>query len=267
MTEKKKIFTVITIVYWKLTFCKKTIESVLNQTYENIELIIVNNGAEKNIISYINNIKEQDKRVKIINYEKTNFSYDDPELYSFVCCNAALEIAKGDYLFFTSYDDPMALDYVERMVRLFEDNPDCTTAAGRYVSIYEDDSVNKEELNNRKTNFRPRYMPGHELALATLKRKDNGTIFSAPGTIFTFKRDVFLKYGGFHKSLEWSQLYGIVPFGVTGFDEDAIYYWRRHEGQLNLEMTRRGYTGFKDSMDILSTKFLNSRTLPGQLYW
>ena len=123
----------------------------------------------------------------------------------------------------------MALDYVERMVRLFEDNPDCTTAAGRYVSIYEDDSVNKEELNNRKTNFRPRYMPGHELALATLKRKDAGTIFSAPGTIFTLKRDVFLKYGGFHRAIEWSQLYGIVPFGVTGFDEDAIYYWRRHE--------------------------------------
>ena len=251
------MFTIITIAYWKLPLLKKTIKACLNQTYENIELIIINNGAFEDIILYINKIAKLDKRVKIINYEENIFSWEDPEIITHICLNAALKAAKGDYVFFTSYDDPMALDYVEKMVRLFEDNPDCTSAAGRPVSIYKDDSVNKEELNNRRSNFRPRYMPGHELALETLKGKN--TMFSAPGTIFTFKRDVFLKYGGYHRAIEYSQLYGIVPFGVTGFDEDAIYYWRRHEGQLNLELTKRGFTGLKYHMDMLKDNDIYGR--------
>jgi len=235
---REKMFTVVTDAYWKLPLLKKTIESILKQTYKNIELIIVNNGASKEIISYIKKIKEQDERVVIINFEENIFSWDDPLLYFFVCCNAALRIAKGDYIFYTSYDDPLSLDYVERMVRLFENNPKCTTAAGRPVSIDIDNNVNEEELNNRKSNFRSTYMPGHILALATLKGKQY--MFSAPGTIFTIKRDILVKYGGFHRAAELSQLYGIVPFGITGFDEDAIYYWRRHEGQLNRMLKERG---------------------------
>jgi glycosyltransferase involved in cell wall biosynthesis len=251
------MFTIITIAYWKLPLLKKTINTCLNQTYENIELIIINNGAFEDIIIYIDKIAKLDKRVKIINFEENIFSWDDPEIITHVCLNTALEAAKGDYVFFTSYDDPMALDYVERMVSLFEDNPDCTTAAGRCVSIYEDDSINKQELNNRKTNFRPKYMQGNILAKEILKGKN--TVFSAPGTIFTIKRDVFLNYGGFHRAIEWSQLYGIVPFGVTGFDEDAIYYWRRHEGQLNIELTKRGFTGFKYHMDMLKDNNIYGR--------
>ena len=245
----KKKFTVITDVYWKLPLLRQTIESVLNQTYKNIEFIIVNNGASKDIISYINKIKEQDERVVVINYEENIFSWDDPTLYLFVCCNAALKIAKGDYIFYTSYDDPLSLDYVERMVKLFENNPKCTTAAGRPVSIDIDNNVNEEELNNRKSNFRSTYMPGRILALETLKYKQN--MFAAPGTIFAIRRDIFLKYGGFHRCVESSQLYGIVPFGETGFDEDAIYYWRRHGGQLNRTLVARGHTGFQETMLML----------------
>ena len=244
------MFTITTEVYWGLPLFKQTIESILNQTYKNIELIIVNNGASKEIISYINRIKEQDERVVIISYEENKFSWDDPLLYVVECGNAALKAAKGDYFFRTSYDDPLSLDYVERMVRLFENNPKCTTAAGRPVSIDMDNNVNEEELNNRKSNFRPTYMPGHILALETLKGKQQN-MFSAPGVIFTIKRDVFLNYGGFHRSVELSQLYGIVPLGETGFDEDAIYYWRRHEGQLNKILNARGTVFVDDTISLL----------------
>jgi hypothetical protein len=76
-------------------------------------------------------------------------------------------------------------------------------------------------------------------------------MFTAPGTIFTIKRDVLVKAGGFHPSLENSQMYGIVPFGVTGFDESAVLYWRSHEGQLNLSLTAKGHVGLKDLRSLL----------------
>lgn len=44
------------------------------------------------------------------------------------------------------------------------------------------------------------------------------TMYTAPGTIFTIKRDVLIQTGGFHRAMEDGHLYGIVPFGITGFD-------------------------------------------------
>ena len=70
--------------------------------------------------------------------------------------------------------------------------------------------------------------------------------------IFTFRKDTLIKYGGIHRSAELGQLYGIVPFGVTGFDEEAIFYWRQHEGQLNKELFRRGYAGTKEFYSMLN---------------
>ena len=57
--------------------------------------------------------------------------------------------------------------------------------------------------------------------------------------------------GGFHRSFETGQLYGIVPFGETGFDEKAIFYWRRHEGQTNKITDRRGHIGIKEFYSML----------------
>ena len=57
--------------------------------------------------------------------------------------------------------------------------------------------------------------------------------------------------GGFHRSVEFSQLYGMVPFGKTGFDESAIFYWRRGDHQLNKILTNNGYAGVKELYDLL----------------
>ncbi|MFH1798620.1 MAG: glycosyltransferase family 2 protein [Candidatus Omnitrophota bacterium] len=232
-------------------------DAILNQTYKNLEIIIINNGADDEITSYINDLAQRDKRIVVIRYEKNIFSFDDPMLTMFTVGNDALKKAKGDYVFYQSYDDLLALDYVEKMVKLFKDNPKCTTAAGRYVSIDVNGEVDKEELHNRGTNFRPRYMPGHLLALDTLK--PNSVMFAAPGTIFSIKRDIFLKYGGFCRAVEAGQFFGIVPFGVTGFDETACFYWRRHEGQLNRELVARGHVGSSELFQMLKDNEIEKR--------
>jgi len=77
-------------------------------------------------------------------------------------------------------------------------------------------------------------------------------MFSAPGTIFSFKKDALIKYGGFHRSVDLCHLYGLVPFGITGFDEEAIFYWRRHEGQLNKALFQRGWTGVKEDYSMIN---------------
>jgi len=248
-------FTVLIDVYINLFLFKEAIEAIQNQTYQNLEIIISDNGSDNEIKKYISSLESKDNRIKVIRYEENIFSYEDPELKTFVLCNDALRVAEGDYIFYQSYDDLLANDYVERMVKLFEENSDCISVAGLPVGM---DIKGKllEDPKGRKKNIRKRFMSGHELALDHLK---GGVKFSSPGTIFSFKKEELIKYGGFHRSVELSQLYGIVPFGQTGFDEEAEFYWRRHEGQLNKELSRMGYCGAKELYSLIEDFNLRDR--------
>ena len=256
MTDK--IFTISIDVFHGLNFFQQAIENIRNQTYKNLEIIISNNGASSEIQKFIASQSEIDSRIRVINYKENIFDFNDPELRTFVICNDALEIAKGDYFFYQSYDDLLAIDYVEKMVKLFNEDNNCMSAAGIPISIYEDNSIGEDELINRDTNLRPRFMQGHELVLDFI---NSGNCFSAPGTIFSFKTDFLKKMGGFHRSIELSQLYGVVPFGSTGFDETAIFYWRRGDHQVNYTLSHLGYCGTKEYYDLLKEWDIYSRWL------
>ena len=248
------IFTVHIDVFFNLPFFREAIKSIQDQTYQNLEIIISNNGADQEITDFILETKKVDKRVKVLMYENNLFSYDDPQGAHYVLSKNALKIAEGKYHFRQSYDDIIALDYIERMARLFDENTECISAAGLPIRIDIEGRVIQGEIferSKRSNNLRHRYMPGHEMALDCLNPK-GGKMFSAPGTIFSFRKDALIKYGGFHRAADICHLYGLVPFGITGFDEEAILYARSHSGQLNKELFQRGWTGAKEDYSLLN---------------
>ncbi len=224
----KPLFSIITMAYCRLTFLKEALGAMFRQTYLHIEIIIVNDGAIPEVYDYITGLEKKDNRVKIVHFKENQYREDDPGHMNRVCLNAGLKAATGEFVWYQSDDDLIADDYVEKMVALFESNPDCTSAAG-YVKDM-DSSGRFLPEGPRTTNYRPRYMPGHLLALSTLSVNSPGIMYRAPGSIFAFKREEFIRMGGYHPFVEFSHLYGIVPFGITGFDDTAIMYWSRHEG-------------------------------------
>lgn len=242
------IFTVIMDTFYRPALLREAVEALFRQTYGDLEIILVNNGATPETVDYLYQVEREDRRVKLVHFAENQFSLDDPLKMVDTCLNAALSIATGDFVFYQSDDDLIADDYAEKMVALFRENDACTTAAGLPVGI----DINGKRLDDpasRSTNFRPRHMPGHDLALEVAN--GNRRVFSAPGTIFSIRRDVLVRSGGFHRCVDWSHLFGIVPFGITGFDESALLYWRRHDGQLNLQLTTRGFIGAKESFDLI----------------
>ncbi len=248
------IFTIHIDVFFNLPLFREAIKAIQDQTYQNLEIIISNNGADQEITDFISETKKADDRVKVLTYENNIFSYDDPLGYMDVLPNNALKMAEGKYYFRQSYDDILALDYTERMARLFDENAECITAAGLPIRIDIEGRVKEGEIyerSKRSNNLRHRYMPGHEMALDCLNPK-GGKMFSAPGTIFSFRKDALIKYGGFHRAADICHLYGLVPFGITGFDEEAILYARSHSGQLNKELYRRGWTGVKEDYSLIN---------------
>lgn len=244
MASRTPLVTTITDTYYRPALLKEAVEALRRQTYDKLEIILVNNGATPETIEYLYEVEAQDKRVKLIHFKENQYSQDDPVMMLDTCLNAGLKVATGDYIWYQADDDLIADDYIEKMVALFDGDPECVTAAGVPISI----DINGKVLSSPPLTGQPRYMPGHLLALDYIRV---GGMFRAPGTIFTIKREALIKAGGFHRAIEFSHLFGIVPFGTTGFDQTAHFFWRRHEGQLNLKISAAGQIGIRELMSLL----------------
>lgn len=90
----------------------KCISSILEQTYTNIEIVVVNDGSTDETRQLINNIAQTDKRVNVIHKKNGGVS---------AARNSGIEISTGDYLVFVDGDDYIAPDYVEYMLSLIND--------------------------------------------------------------------------------------------------------------------------------------------------
>ena len=137
-TEKipgSPLFTAIMCTYNRPALMKEAVAALCRQTYQNMEIILINNGGTPETGEHLNQVAAADGRVKLVNFEENVYSPNDPAKYVDVCFNAALEVATGDYIWCQSDDDFLAEDYAERMVALFQDNPECTSAAGLPVSV------------------------------------------------------------------------------------------------------------------------------------
>lgn len=95
MNENIKV-SVIIPVYNSAQYLTKCIESMLNQTLKEIEIICVDDGSTDESLAIIKNYKKLDSRIKILTQENK---------YAGVARNNGMRIAKGEYLFFLDSDD------------------------------------------------------------------------------------------------------------------------------------------------------------------
>ena len=100
------MISVIIPIYNVENYLKKCIESVINQTYKNLEIILVNDGSNDNSKNIIDEYSTIDNRIKVIN--KENGGLSDAR-------NAGIEIAKGDYITFLDSDDWIELNMYEKL--------------------------------------------------------------------------------------------------------------------------------------------------------
>ena len=93
MDEK---ISIISPVYNVEDYLKDCVESILNQTYKNIELILIDDGSTDNSGKICDEYASKDNRVKIVHKKNGGLSS---------ARNAGLDIATGDYIFFVDSDD------------------------------------------------------------------------------------------------------------------------------------------------------------------
>lgn len=95
----------------------QTVASVLNQTYQNIELIVINDGSTDGTLAQLETV--QDSRLKVFSYENGGLA---------TARNRGIERASGDYLTFIDADDLWTPEKVEAQVTALQQRPEAGVA-------------------------------------------------------------------------------------------------------------------------------------------
>ena len=131
------IISIIVPIYNVGKYLPKCIESILNQTFKNFELILVNDGSTDNSGVVCDDYEKKDTRIKIIH--KSNGGVSSAR-------NAGLYVAKGEYIGFVDPDDYIDKNMYEKLYRLCIDN-NSDIAICRFNR-----EINGKIQNNRRRN-------------------------------------------------------------------------------------------------------------------
>lgn len=101
--------SVIVPVYNVEDYLSKCIESIINQTYRNLEIILINDGSSDNSGVICDNYKKIDSRITVVH--KANGGVSNAR-------NVGIEQATGDWICFIDGDDFVMPDYIEYMLNL-----------------------------------------------------------------------------------------------------------------------------------------------------
>lgn len=158
-----KTVSVIIPVYNVEKYLTKCLESVVGQTYSELEIICVNDGSPDNSEAILRDFAGRDKRIRIITQQNTGLSG---------ARNTGIREATGDYIVFLDSDDWMDTDTVAAAVENAEENGvDCVLWG--YVREFADKSAEKkifdsdiifDEAQTRQLHRRLAGLTGSELA-------------------------------------------------------------------------------------------------------
>ena len=109
------LVTIIITCYNKEKYIERTIKSAINQSYNNLEIIIINDGSTDDSPNMIKDYQQIDKRISVVNQENSG----SPGLAR----NAGIKIARGEFINFLDGDDLLYPKFVEETLNFQKENP------------------------------------------------------------------------------------------------------------------------------------------------
>ncbi len=176
--EEDILYSIIVPIYKVENYLKQCVESLINQTYKNLEIILVDDGSPDRCPAICNDFAKSDNRIKVIH--KKNGGLVSAR-------KAGAEVSTGEYVFCVDGDDFVARDMVEKVHNVIKNCEVDVIAFGFYKDIEENENkiqfeygyYDKERI---KAQIFP-YLVEHKSA----KYFPNAIVWKA------YKRDIYVK--------------------------------------------------------------------------
>ena len=134
------MISIIVPIYNVERYLSQCIESLINQTYTDIEIILVDDGSTDRCSDICDSFAKKDSRIIVIHQENSGVS---------TARNAGLEIAKGQYIGFVDPDDWISPDMYGSMLRNLQETESDLAICG-YTYCYEDGRIDEKREYERK---------------------------------------------------------------------------------------------------------------------
>lgn len=206
--------SVVMPVYNTEKYVREAIESILNQTFTDFELLIINDGSTDNSLSAIRSFT--DSRIRVINLEENRGNR--------VAANIGLREAKGKYVVRMDSDDIAVPDRIEAQVKFMEEHPEIGLSGG-HLQLFGNSSdiwhfpIDRNIINNSLI-----FGPGVSQPVSILRTKvyrENNVYYKEQGESYAEDLEFFLR------------LKKVTEFG--NIDKILIYY-RRHEENITIKL-------------------------------
>lgn len=213
----------------------RSIDSVLNQTYDDIEVIVVSDGSTDDTDAVVSKYENSDHRVKYVSYT--------PARGGNYARNLGISRSSGEYVAFLDDDDTWYPEKLEKQLKVLEENPLVGLVyTGSHV-IY----VN-EKIEYRSIPKKSGYLL-HELLL------DN--VVGSTSTVLV-RKTIFEQSGVFDENLGalqdydlWIRIAKYTQIGVVS--EELINYYNCRSGKQVSALTSK----YEAAFDYINTKFKN----------
>lgn len=203
--------SVIVPVYKVEDYLRECVDSILAQTFEDFELILVDDGSPDNCPSICDGYGQKDTRVKVIHQENQGLSG---------ARNSGLDVAAGEYITFIDSDDWIDPKYLEIMLGAMGDDIDITVGQ---LHEFEDDEVAREEHEKKA------HIIHHDAVSAVIKLYDGSRSIPVNAWGKLFRQEIIgnirFPQGRIHEDQLFTPqvCYGARKI-VTGIP--VVYYYR-----------------------------------------
>ena len=119
-------------------YIESSLMNVINQTYKNLEILVIDDGSTDNTRSILVQLAKKDKRINLIYNQENNGLIKS--------LNNGIEIAKGEYIARTDADDLVEKNWIEELIYILEKSPEIL-AIGAHANIIN----NKNKVLNQIT--------------------------------------------------------------------------------------------------------------------
>ncbi|MDD3218364.1 MAG: glycosyltransferase family 2 protein [Lachnospiraceae bacterium] len=202
------ISVIIPLYNTPIKYLREIIDSLLTQSYKNIEICLADGSTDASVGAFINKNYKKDSRVR---YKKLTENKGISEN-----TNAALDMASGEYIMLSDHDDVVAQNAVYEIVKAINQQDDVDV-------VYTDED--KVTMDGKKY-FEPNFKPDYNLDFL----RSNNYICH----IFVVRTPIIKEIGGFRKEFDGAQDFDLILRCCEQARRivhvpKVLYHWRSHE--------------------------------------
>lgn len=227
--KKLPLVSILIPAYNQTKYLKKALESAINQTYANIEIIIGDDSTTNEVEEFI---KPYLKKYENIAYFKNNRNEMDYGYKNHVEC---FKRSKGEYINYLNHDDVFHTRKIEKMIKYFMENPNITLVTSVRKPIDENGNEIDHSEAFSKLFDKDTIISGYKLSKHVVTDLINS--IGEPTTVL-FKRRYIEegKYGWFNNVRFWNiadvaNWFTLLEYGDAVYISDTLSYFRVHPDQ------------------------------------